>query len=361
MIRHFVPRPVWIGDDDVQGGTQERKVVVAAVPHDDVRLALCLADYLLVINAGVHDGTGRDMGFVFLAFLDGDIVPVEILEGAEALHALPRQIPVRHGVADHRDPPAQGLQDTGHASRRLGLARPCAYRADADDRHAGHEHRRGGTQQHKTCAGRHGNGSHVHDMFVRDVAVGEDDLVGAQPADKLSKLLFRVNGNPGWIQRACEDGRVQPSLQVGNLRGGKGDYLVLGAPAKVDVEVMKIAAAGAEDDHPGAGPRPSTTRDPADVPRAALTSSDLRHRRHRTARLPAGIPAHHFCAASAKPLNLSLRGPRGAEAISSHGDRHAPSALAMTNLLDLRRRRGSGFDEPACAHVTGRVVRFVQR
>jgi len=101
--------------------------------------------------------------------------------------------------------------------------------------------------------------------------------------------------------------------------------------------------------------------DPADVPRAALTSSDLRHRRHRTARLLTGIAALHFCAASAKPLNLSLRGPRGAEAISSHGDRHAPSALAMTNLLDLRRRRGSGFDEPACAHVTGRVVRLVQR
>src|SRR5438132_12085838 len=245
--------------------------------------------------------------------------------------------------------------------RVVGLARPCAYRADANDRHAGHEHRRGGTQQRKTCAGRHGNGSHVHDKFVRDVAVGEDDLVGAQPADKLGKLLFRVNGNPGWIQRACEDGRVQPALQVGNLRGSKGDYLVLGAPAKVDVEVMKIAAAGAEDDHPGAGPRPSTARDPADVPRAALTSSDLRHRRHRTARLLTGIAALHFCAASAKPLNLSLRGPRGAEAISSHGDRHAPSALAMTNLLDLRRRRGSGFDEPACAHVTGRVVRLVQR
>src|SRR5881628_143085 len=299
--------------------------------HTMMSASRCAWRITSVINAGVHDGTGRDMGFVFFAFLDGDIVPVEILEGAEALHALPRQIAVRHGVADHRDPPAQGLQDAGHAPRRLGLARPGAYRADADDRDARCEHGRVRTQQDETGAGGHGNGSHVHDLFVRDVAVGEDDLVGAQPADKLSKLLFRVNGNPGWIQRACEDGRVQPSLQVGNLRGGKGDYLVLGAPAKVDVEVMKIAAAGAEDDHPGAGPRPSTAGDPADVPRAALTSSDLRHRRHRTARLPAGIPALHFCAASAKPLNLSLRGPRGAEAISSHGDRHAPSALAMTN------------------------------
>src|SRR5438093_12895888 len=100
-------------------------------------------------------------------------------------------------------------------------------------------------------------------MILRDVAVGDDGLFGAQPAEKLGKRLCRVNGNPGWIQRACEDRRVQPSLQVGNLRGSKGDYLVLGAPAKVDVEVMKIAAAGAEDDHPGAGPRPSTTRDPA--------------------------------------------------------------------------------------------------
>src|SRR5438876_1048942 len=230
MIRDFVPRPVWIGDNDVQVGTQERKVVVAAVPHDDV-------------------------------------------------------------------------------------------------------------------AGRHGNGSHVHDMFVRDVAVGEDDLVGAQPADKLSELLFRVNVNPGWIQRACEDGRVQPSLQVGNLRGGKGDYLVLGAPAKVDVEVMKIAAAGAEDDHPGAGPRPSTAGDPADVPRAARTSSDLRHRRHRTASLPTGIPAHHFFASTTKPLNLSLRGAKPRGNLLFRGDRFA--ALAMTNqttvLLPGPARR-------ACAH-----------
>ena len=138
----------------------------------------------------------------------------------------------------------------------------------------------------------------MHDVFVRDVAVGEDHLVGAKPADERSEFLFRVDRNAFGIQRTRQEGRVHPSLQVGNLGGGECHYLILWTFPEINVEVMEVAAAGTEDDDPGARPRPPPPRELAGVPRAALTSSDLRHRRHRNARLPAwddGSPLLYVC------------------------------------------------------------------
>src|SRR2546427_13285170 len=83
-----------------------------------------MADHLAVIHPGVDRGAGRNVRFVFLTFLDGDVVPVEVFKRGKALRALPHQITVRHGVTDDCNSPAQGLQDPGHAPRRLGLTCP---------------------------------------------------------------------------------------------------------------------------------------------------------------------------------------------------------------------------------------------
>src|SRR3989449_10336058 len=127
----------------------------------------------------------------------------------------------------------------------------------------------------------------MHDVFVRDVAVGDAPLVGAKPADERSEFPFRVDRNAFGIQRTGREGRVHPSLQVGNLGGGECHYLILWTFPEINVEVMEVTTAGTEDDDPGARPRPSPPRELAGRPAPRLTSSDLRHRRHHNARLPA--------------------------------------------------------------------------
>jgi hypothetical protein len=87
-----------IDDDDVQVGLDERRVVVAAVPEDDVRFLLRRAQDALVVDAGEDEVPLGEVGLVLLSFLDRGVGRVEILVALEPLHGLLRQVAVRHGV-----------------------------------------------------------------------------------------------------------------------------------------------------------------------------------------------------------------------------------------------------------------------
>jgi hypothetical protein len=65
---------------------------------------LGLAQDGLVVDPGVDDDPGVDVRLVLLAFLDGALVPHEVLVGLEALAGLRSEVAVRHGVADRHDP-----------------------------------------------------------------------------------------------------------------------------------------------------------------------------------------------------------------------------------------------------------------
>jgi hypothetical protein len=58
----------------------EGQVIVAAIPDDDVGLLLGLAQYGLIVDAGIDHAAGPEMRFIFLALLDSNIILIQILE-----------------------------------------------------------------------------------------------------------------------------------------------------------------------------------------------------------------------------------------------------------------------------------------
>src|SRR5690606_8937985 len=74
VVRRLVAGTVRVDDGDGQVGPEEREVVVAAVPQDDVGFALSLLQDLAVVDAGVDHVAAVDVRFVLLALLDGAAV-----------------------------------------------------------------------------------------------------------------------------------------------------------------------------------------------------------------------------------------------------------------------------------------------
>src|SRR3989304_1443796 len=69
----LVAGPVRVGEDDLEVGPEEGQVVVAAVPEDDVGLALGRAQDALVVDAGEDEVAGRDVRLVLLPPPDGAV------------------------------------------------------------------------------------------------------------------------------------------------------------------------------------------------------------------------------------------------------------------------------------------------
>jgi hypothetical protein len=87
----------------------------------------------------------------------------------------------------------------------------------------------------------------MHDVLVGDVRVGEDDFVDHVPFDQVSELGFGMDRNSGGIEVTGERCRVDPALDVGNLRRREGDDLVFGPAAVDDVEVVEVPPRGPGD------------------------------------------------------------------------------------------------------------------
>jgi len=87
----------------------------------------------------------------------------------------------------------------------------------------------------------------VHHVGVGHIGVGEDYLFDLVFLDQIHQLFFGVNGDSGGIEPASQFRRVGAPLDIGDLRGGEGDHLVIRVVAEENVEVVKIAPGGAHD------------------------------------------------------------------------------------------------------------------
>ena len=65
----------------------------------------------------------------------------------------------------------------------------------------------------------------VHHALVRDVAVGEDDLVRRQLADQARQLRLGMDRDALRVARPRQLGRIAAAIDVGDLRGGEGHHL----------------------------------------------------------------------------------------------------------------------------------------
>src|SRR5947199_1045939 len=250
IVRELVARTQRVRDDDVKVRLDERGIVVPAVPQEDLGLGFGLTHDLLVVDAGVDDGPLVDVRLVFLSLLDRRLVLVQVLVGGEALDRLRRQIAVWHRMADDDDPLAVGPQDPRDPARGLALPAPRADRAHRDDGHLRLQHRLFGAEEEEFRPVRVREGDPMPDVRVVDVGVCEDARLRAEPLDEPRELFFGKNRDSFGVQVPREGGRILPSLDPRDLRGGERDDMVRRIVPEIDVEIMEVAARGAEDDAP---------------------------------------------------------------------------------------------------------------
>ena len=91
------------------------------------------------------------------------------------------------------------------------------------------------------------DGSLVHHIFMRHIAVGEDDLVHLVLVDQVDQFALGVDRDAFWVQLASQFGRVGAAFDIGDLGGGESDHLVIRVVAEEDVEIVEVASGGAHD------------------------------------------------------------------------------------------------------------------
>src|SRR3990170_3489518 len=84
---------------------------------------------------------------------------------------------------------------------------------------------------------------------MRNVTVGENDLVDALSADDIDQVALGEDWDPLGIELAGQLGRVDTPLDVRDLSGGEGDHLVILIVAEVHVEVVEVATGGPHDQY----------------------------------------------------------------------------------------------------------------
>src|SRR2546422_11714801 len=132
------------------------------------------------------------------------------------------------------------------ATRREVWLFPLPVRtAHRDDGHLRLQHRLFGAEEEEFRPMRVREGDPMPDVRVVDVGVRQDALLGTEPLDQPRELFFRKNRDSFGIQVPREGGRILPSLDARDLRGGKRDDVVRRIVAEIDVERMEVPAHGA--------------------------------------------------------------------------------------------------------------------
>ena len=81
-----------------------------------------------------------------------------------------------------------------------------------------------------------------HDRLIRNVAIGEHDVIHLVLGNQRAKLLLRNNGNPLGVARSGEATWVAPPGNIRNLCGGKGNDFAAGVVSITTLKVVKIAS-----------------------------------------------------------------------------------------------------------------------
>src|SRR3989441_5971871 len=88
----------------------------------------------------------------------------------------------------------------------------------------------------------------MSDVRIVHIGIREDTRLRTEFLDERRQLLFREDRDSVRIELPRERGRILPSRDPRNLRGGEGDDVVRRIVAEIHVEVVEVAARGAEDD-----------------------------------------------------------------------------------------------------------------
>ena len=247
VVAELVSRAERIHQRDPHGRAVEREIVVAAVPQQHVAFGLRLLQDRSVVDARVDDGPRHDVRLVLLAFLDRAVVAVEVRELRVPLHALRREVPVRHRVADGDHTLAGRLE--GSRDRAGGLRLPDAgsHRGHGDGRDGGLQHRRVRSEQDEVRAGRQRRGRLVHHGVMAHVRIAEHDVIDLKIADQRDELGLVVDLDPVRVPLAGQRRRIPAVVDERDLGRRERDDLRVGIVAIDDVEVVEVPPCGSHD------------------------------------------------------------------------------------------------------------------
>jgi hypothetical protein len=103
-----------------------------------------------------------------------------------------------------------------------------------------------GSQQPEVGARRSYTRSEMHQILVRDVAVGKHSDVDRELGNELLQILLFKNRYAIGIQAPRERRRINPARNVGNLCGCERSYPVVKVVAEENVEVVEVSARSAK-------------------------------------------------------------------------------------------------------------------
>src|SRR5271157_3813327 len=224
---------------DFQVGAIERRVVIAAVPQDQLCLPLRLPQDRLIVHTGVDYGPLPKVRLVLLPLLDGALLLPQILHGGETLDPLLGEVAVRHGMTHHHQVPPEAAQFLGHAPRYRALAAAGADCANRNHRNPRRDLGALGAQQPEVGSRGHGARRQVHHGGVSHVTVGKYDRIHVVLTYQLLQPILRYNGNTLRVKLSCQLPRIGSVLNVRDLRGREGHHLKCRVAAETTLKLWK--------------------------------------------------------------------------------------------------------------------------
>ena len=149
-------------------------------------------------------------------------------------------------MAHHDGVNAPLVQQRRHAARGLALARSRPGGAHRDDRHPRFEHGVTGAQEPVVRSRRERAGGQVHHVLVGYIRVAEDHDVHEEIANQPLELVLGLNRDPVGIVGPRERRRVATARDVRDLGGRERDDVIRRVTPKEHVEIVEVAASGAE-------------------------------------------------------------------------------------------------------------------
>ena len=84
----FMPGAMRIDQAEVEIGSEKRQAIVPTVPDNDLSFRLGHMENGGIIHPGIDYRVLFQMRFIFLAFFDRAVVPIQVCEGGKALQPL---------------------------------------------------------------------------------------------------------------------------------------------------------------------------------------------------------------------------------------------------------------------------------
>jgi hypothetical protein len=119
-----MPWTMWIHETEVDNRVDERQIIVPSVPDNHLSFRFGGTQDGLIIDASINHRPLLHVRFVFLAFFDGTVLPIQVIKRRKALDALCCKVSVRHGVAQHDGMQAMRAPESHHASGDSTFATP---------------------------------------------------------------------------------------------------------------------------------------------------------------------------------------------------------------------------------------------